>query len=121
MSYPYRTPANEDRTTSNGIVVQRFRILSTQCVVYRAYERTIGGAFGSHQTVTTIDGEWYGTLHSRRDDSTYRHLAGGSDERIAAVRAHYNATDAEAYEAILAAFPDAASGKRNDGDIEIWH
>lgn len=119
MSYNYRTPANENRATSTGILVRRSRILSTQCVVYSAWER--GSVAGSHSTITSFDGEWYGTLHSRRDDSTFRHLRGGSDERIAAVQAHYAANDAEAYAAILSVFPEAANGERSDGEIELYY
>lgn len=55
----------------------------------------------------------------RRDDSTYRHLRGGSPERIAAVRAHYDALHAEAHAAILSVFPEAETGRRSDGEIEV--
>jgi hypothetical protein len=119
MSYNYRTPTDDIRTTDNGIIVKRTRILSTQCVAYSAWER--GDILGAHQTITTIDGVWYGTLHSRRDDSSYAHLRGGSDERIAAVRAAYAANDAESYAAIVLVFPEAVDGKRSDGDIEVYY
>lgn len=119
MTYPYRTPTDEARALPSGIIVRRIRILSTQCVVYSAWERE--SVTNTHQTITTIDGAWYGTLHSRRDESTFAHLRGGSDERFAAVRAHYAANDAAAYAAILATFPEAAEGRRSDGEIEVYY
>lgn len=121
MSYNYRTPADETRITETGIIVKRSRILSSQIVVYTAWERQGALSDHSHQTITTIDGAWYGTVGSRRDDSTFRHLPGGSDERIAAVRAHYNACYAEAHAAILAVFPEAANGRRVGGEIEMYY
>ena len=117
MTYSYRTPTDEARALPSGIVVKRSRILSTQFVIYSAWER--GATTGTHSTITTIDGAWYGTFHSRRDESTFAHLPGGSPERIAAVRAHYAANDAAAYEAIITAFPEATEGRRSDGEIEV--
>lgn len=117
MDYPYRTPNDETRKLDNGIIVRRIRILSTQIVVYSAWE--ISNFARNHSTITTFDDQWYGTIHSRRDDSTYCHLRGGSDKRIAAIIAHYDANDVESYAAIIAAFPEAATGKRLYGEIEI--
>ena len=116
-SYTYTSPADETRTTEAGIVVRRSRILSTPFVVYQAWEPRTSSA--SHSTISTIDGKWYGAIATRCDDSSYRHLAGGSPERIAAVERHYAANYAAAHAAIIAAFPEAAEGKRTGGDIEI--
>ena len=116
-SYTYRGPANENRTLDNGIIVRRYRILSTNFVAYDAWELT-GNAHRDHSTITFIDGTCYGQINSRRDDSTYAHLPVG-DERSAAVRAHYAAMNAECYAAILAAFPEAVKGKQSGGQIEV--
>lgn len=115
--YQYRSPENATVILPNGIIVQRYRILSTQMIVFQAWE--MQNSMGEHATITTFDGVWYGTIYSRCDDSTFAHLKGGSDERIAAVRAHYAAKAAEAYTAIIAAFPEAVDGKKVDGEIEI--
>lgn len=118
LMYTYLSPENETRILDNGILVQRWRILSTQFVVYRAYERM--SDMGSHQTIQDTDGVWYGTLYSRRDDGAYAHLKGGSVARIAAVHAQYAKNAAEAYDAIVAAFPESADGTRTHGDIEMY-
>ena len=116
--YQYRSPENKTVILPNGIIVQRYRILSTQMVVFQAWE--VQNSMGEHATITTFDGVWYGTIYSRRDDSTFAHLKGGSDERIAAVRAHYVTNAAEAHTAIIAAFPEAVDGKKVDGEIEMY-
>ena len=110
-------PANEDRTLDNGIIVRRYRILGTPVLCYDAWELAEG--WTSHQTMTTMHGVSYGDITSRRNDDTYAQLPGGSPERIAAVRAHYEATYNASYAAILAAFPEAHNGTRSNGTIEV--
>lgn len=117
-SFAYRGPANENRALPCGRIVRRYRILSTQTVVYDAWEPA--NVHSTHSTITFINGTCYGHIHSRRDDSTFAHLPVGP-ERSAAVRAHYDASDAESYALIVAAFPEAAEGRHVDGRIEITY
>jgi hypothetical protein len=118
--YPYCSPDNEDRITNDGIVVRRYRMLSTQLVIYDAYELT-SGAFGPHHTTTTIDGRWYGTLHSYVPDNASFHSLPVGEERSQAVTAHYAANDQRSYDAILEVFPEAVNGHRDNGRIEVWY
>jgi hypothetical protein len=118
--YPYRSPNNEDRITNDGIVVTRYRMLSSQLVIYQTYELT-SGAFGPHHTTTTIEGIWYGTLHSYVPDNAPFHSLPVGQDRSQAVIAHYAANDQRSYAAILEVFPEALTGKRVDGTIEVWY
>lgn len=105
------------------VIVQKVRIISTNCHVYSVYEpevRTEKHPYGIHQTVTSFGGKPYGQIGSRRIPAEIDEIPGKTDERSQAVRAWYAAQQEEAYAIIISAFPEAATGKRGYGDIEVY-
>lgn len=75
---------------------------------YAAWRRDPGGLFGSHNTLTIFTDDrqgLYGKVGTREYDGPDHPY--GSDERVAAVRAHYKQERELAVTAIRAAFPDA--------------
>jgi hypothetical protein len=107
-----------DWRTVGSVYVHRYSILSTDCVVYAAYERLAG-----HSSMTTHPalGVWIGEIHSRPLSANVDALPVGP-ARFAACDAFRAANDVESYKAILAVYPEAASGKRRVGmgQIEMW-
>jgi hypothetical protein len=106
---------NETRKAGN-VTVTRSRVLGTACYVYTAWEPS--SATG-HGTVTTIDGAWHGEIGSRRAPEAALALPVGP-ARWAALDADRAAQYAEAHAAIVAAFPEAAEGTRENGRISVW-
>ena len=102
---------SEVRKVDDKIVVQ-YRNDEYGCWVFAAYEPTALGA-GTHFTVTTFDGfeGWYGAMGQRRGIQAAS--AAGSYETWRA------ALEAECYEVILKAFPEAGRGIRGGGEIEL--
>lgn len=99
--------------------VRKTRIIGTRCVVYSAWEPS--SLLGKHGTVTTnAYGDWIGRVGTRAISPEVEKMKGGSPERCAAVDAHHKAQYEEAYAAIIARYPEAAEGRRDMGEIEIW-
>ena len=99
-----------------SVVVHRYSVAGTRgLVVYAAYEAS--SYFGPHSSLFTIDGQTCGTLPSRRLPTEIDALPVGQ-ERFDAVDAFRHANEAEAYAAIVLAFPEAAEGQRRSGEIE---
>jgi hypothetical protein len=97
--------------------VTKTRILGTRSlVVYAAYEPS--SYFGRHFTLYTIEDVVCGQLSSRRLPADVDAIAVGP-ARFEAIDAFRADNDAEAYEAILAAYPEAQGGRRRSGEIEV--
>jgi hypothetical protein len=108
-----------DRTTVrvDAYLVQRYRILGTPCFVYQAWAPIPGLVFGGpYSTITSDGGDWWGRLGTERLGPDLDALPRG-EERVAAVRAWQQANDDRAYAIILRAFPEAAEGRRDMGEI----
>ncbi len=98
-------------------VVHKYNIIGTRLIVYNAWEPS--SVMGKHSTITTIDGKWYGRLGTSQVPPDINALPAGSDERIKAVRTYFDKEETEAYRIVIEAFPEAAAGTRDMGDIEI--
>ncbi len=101
-----------------AVVVTKHSIAGCESlVVYAAYEPS--SYFGPHSTLYTIDGQVHGSIPSRRLPEEIEALKPGSPERLVACDANRRANEAEAYAAIVAAYPEAADGRRGMGEIEL--
>lgn len=106
---------NEWVSLGSGQWVHKYAILGTTVVCYEAYEPYAHGFdadghyYRSHSTITSRDdvaeGGWLGDVTTRDLPPEIEALPGGSDERVRAVRAWYDANRAVARQMILAAFP----------------
>jgi hypothetical protein len=77
----------------------------TRCRIFSAWVRS--SIMGRHQTITSEAGWGFvGEVGTERDEERYGHLAGGSDERIAAINQARTEREQEAHAAIRAAFPE---------------
>ncbi len=74
---------------------------------------------GPHGTITFVGGECYGRVGTRQIGPEIEAMRGGSPERCAACDAHREAQYTEAYQAILAEYPEAAFGRPDLGEIEV--
>lgn len=105
-----------------GVWVHRFNLIGTRAVVHQVYEPT--GAPGrsyTHGSITTgPDGTWLGRIGTGDLPADLDALPARSDERYDAVKAWQAAEYDRAYAAILAAYPEAAEGRRDMGDIEVY-
>jgi hypothetical protein len=105
-----------------GLVVEPRRILTTNRVVIAVWMPAHDGdAFGRGTTVRHIDGVYHWRVGSDPDRSLYSQFPAGSPERIAGVKAAYEARYAVAYAAIFAAYPEL-NGKaveKRDGEVEF--
>lgn len=107
-------------TTENkqvgSVIVHKSAIGGTaSLVVYTAYEAS--SYFGPHSSLFTIDGQTCGSLQSRRLPKEIDAIPVGQ-ARFDAVDAFRHANENQAYTAIIAAFPEAADGRRVNGEIE---
>ena len=124
MICPYAN-IDEVREASGGILVQRFQILTTRTVVYKAWEpctSTRERTF-SHSTITTFErtenlSAWYGRIGTGPLSAEVDALPRG-DERLAAYDRWRATEDARSYEVILAAFPEAAQGEQSGGEVTL--
>lgn len=111
---------NNERTENKqvgNIIVHSYRVAGTKSLrVYGAYEAS--SYFGPHSSLLTIDGQTCGTLQSRRLTAEIDAIPVGP-ARFEACDAFRAANQAEAYAAIIAAFPEAAEGRRANGEIEV--
>jgi hypothetical protein len=98
----------------DGKTVRSYRIIGTTITVFEVLE-----SYAGHSTLMHLDGEPMGTIGSRKLTPDLANLPAFSHERINAVRAYYDAQYDEAYVLIVAAFPEATSGRRSMGQIEV--
>lgn len=101
--------------------IDKYKILGTNVTKFAAWEPTTfdqNNSF-SHSTITHIDGICYGQIGTRRLDAETNKIPVGR-ERSTAVYKHYADQYEEAYNLIIAQYPEAASGKRDMGEIEIY-
>ncbi|MGE5571096.1 MAG: hypothetical protein ACM3S5_18835 [Rhodospirillales bacterium] len=125
------TALSDETRVVAGCLVRRFNICTTRTWVYAVYEPTelAGHDDDAHSTVTTFEGHvgrlsdgrstnWWGRLGTRGLPSDINALPVG-EARSNAVAAYHDKQYALAYRLILAAFPEAADGRRDMGEIEI--
>ena len=104
------------------IRAETYTILGTSIRVYAALEpATIDRMGGSHTTISHEAGNGWptGRVGTRRLPAEIEAMPRG-EARYAAVRAFQEAEYARAYDAILAAYPEAASGHRDMGEIRTY-
>jgi len=111
--YIYETKTIGDK------VVKKYSILTTNLVVYEAWEPSPSTITAAHRTITTMQGEWYGRIGSRNLPPEVEYLPAGSNERIYAVGKWHEDQYEEAYKLILQAFPEAEGGRRSMGEISL--
>lgn len=107
------------------LYVHAYRIIGTPHVIFECYERT--RAYSTHSSFLTIDGKHMGRVGTRAlppeiDALPGPYTPGVSDQgaaRLAAVKRFQRDQYEECYRAILETFPEAAHGKRRDGEIEV--
>ena len=97
-------------------VIKKYSVATTDLVVYEAWEPS--AIMGKHNTITSIDGEWYGRIGTRHLPPELEKLPPGP-ERITAVGKWHEDQYQEAYNLILRAFPEAQAGKRSMGEITL--
>lgn len=110
-----------EQRTANGMIVQKVAIIGTSIRDYSAWELTspVGASMFGHSNITTIDGAWYGRVGTRRLTAELDALPAYTSERSAAVQCFHAAQYAEAYCAIVAAFPETKDGSRSSGVITM--
>lgn len=103
----------------NRVIIERIRLLTTNYIIYSAWEKSEFS--GKHSTITSFSNYpgWYGRIGTNPDESKFNHLIGGSSERIAAVRAAYEEKYRLAYDLIIKAFPESIEGKQSSGEITL--
>ena len=98
----------------DGRVATRTRIIGTRELVYHLWEPT-DLLRGPHASVMSIDGAWHGQVGTARLPAVLdAELAPGTEERKAAVDAHYGLQREAAYRAIESAFPETKGGTQRD-------
>lgn len=103
--------------TVGSVIVTKHQIIGTKHFVFGAYEASAYS--GRHSSLLSIDGQCCGSLASRPMPAEIAALPVGP-ARWEALDEFRAANEAEAYAAIVAAFPEAADGERSRGEIEIW-
>jgi hypothetical protein len=99
-----------------SVIVHKFSVAGTRSLVcFAAYEAS--SYFGPHSSLMTLDGQTCGSLQSRRLPKEIDAIPVGP-ARFKACDAFRAANEQAAYAAIIAAFPEAAEGKRRGGEIE---
>lgn len=99
-------------------MIKRTRILGTKSVVYSVWEPS--SFFGPHGTLTTINGETFGRLGTRRDlPEELESLPPYSDERWYRVKAWYTDQYEKAYQLILTEYPHLSTGYKDMGEIIV--
>jgi len=100
--------------------IDKYKILGTNVTKFAAWEQTsFNHNFYGHSTITHIDGICHGKIGTRDLDKETNKLPVGPI-RTAAVHKHHNDQYEEAYALIIAQYPEAANGKRDMGEIEIY-
>jgi hypothetical protein len=103
-------------------IVSRSKVFGDNKWVFSAWEPS--SLMGNHHSIMSFKDEsgktlWYGQVTARRIPAEVEAMKGGSDERIAACDLHRAGLKKEAYDAIVQAFPEAATGEVDSltGDI----
>ena len=99
----------------DGYLVRRYRIIGTRSIVYDAWEPAQPA--DGHSMLTGHGGQWWGQIGSGPLPAEVDALPAWSDARSRAFRAWQRREHARAYTLILRVFPDAAHGRRHDGEI----
>ena len=98
-------------------IVHKFSVGGARDLVcFAAYEPS--SYFGPHGSLMTLDGNVCGSLQSRRLPASIDEMPIYA-ERLAACDAFRKANEAEAYAAIVEAYPEATDGLRRNGEIEV--
>lgn len=108
---------NATITLPNGIIVERYRIIGTNHFEYRALRPSPG--YQGYHSFLTVDGVTCGYVGSENLPADLEALPAYSQERRQAVEAWQAARYAEAHEAILEAFPEAAQGTKSMNGISL--
>jgi len=115
-----REPRTPDAAeTSTGVSSPAARVLceavaGTHGLVYTVWEPSTAGA---HDVTRVHDGQWLGRLGTRALPATACALTPGSAAHLVAAGTWRVAQDELAYRLILAAYPEAAVGRRHFGRI----
>ena len=104
----------------NGLIVQRYSILTTPIVMHVVYEPATNYPNRTHSTITWIDGQPFGSYCSAELPAEIEALPTPSQERLDATVAWWQTRSAEAAATIAQAFPYTA-GQKPDmmGRIEM--
>lgn len=94
--------------------IQVIRHVYARLTVYSAWE-----PYAGHTTSTHINGVRYGRVGTSPLPANLDALKPLSDERYSSVRAWYRAEYQRAYDAIIAAYPEATAGTCDMGEIEV--
>lgn len=115
-----RNYASSQITDEMGFVIQRTPIIGTTCVIFSVWEK--GQITGTHSTITTINGEWYGRVGTERLPADLDALPAYSNERAAAVRAWQLRRYERAYDIIAHSEygHEAMNGRYSMGQVEIY-
>lgn len=108
-------PRNEVRFV-DGKMVERFQIIGTKIVVYRAWE-----PIGEGLNIRLVGDKVYHAMASNYDRAKFEHLPGLTNERIRAFSQAEQEAHQRAYDTIFKAFPGLKDIKviMRDGDIEV--
>lgn len=107
-------------TNDNGVIVERYQVCSTRIFVYVAMVPFDGSATNCEFSSInyTQHGKPVGYIPTRRPNAEIMAMPRGGG-RIDAVHAWYAAQAEIAYAEIIKAFPEAAQGTKDNGQIEI--
>ncbi len=94
--------------------VSKYRIIVTPWQVFDAFER-----FSGHSSTTRIDGVLMGRVGTRSLTTELAALKPLSLTRLERIQTWHAAQYEEAYEAIIAEYPEAARGTRSMGAIDL--
>lgn len=111
-------PSPSTHIQIGSLIVARTPIGGSNCVAFSAWQPA-PGSWPKHSTIMSFDGVMAGRVGSDPIPECIDQMARGAD-RVAAVRKFYDDCNQRAYDAIVAAFPEAAEGTRSIGEIEIW-
>lgn len=110
---------NATVTLPNGIIAQRYRIIGTDHFEYRALRPTTDGEYRGYSSFSRIGNALCGVVGSELLPADLDALSAYSQERFDAVKAWQAERYAEAIDAILEAFPEAAEGTRSINGISL--
>lgn len=112
---------SESKTVEGGILVERSGIIGTRAIVYAAYIPSPKGVFGTGRgcTIQRFGDQWYVRVGTDPDPALFDHLPAMTAERVKAATAAHDARYEAAYAAILSAYPEAANGRRDMGEITV--
>lgn len=113
--------AAEFRQTPTGSVVQKIQIIGTQLFVFSAWRPVagLGAACEAFSSLTETDGQWLGQIGRQRLPAELDALPAYTDQRATAVQQWHQRLYQWAYEEIVTAFPEAAGGHRDMGEISV--